>query len=375
MMGRTALCALTVALLVEPIVGAPALGEDATIVVASDGTGDQESIADAIGQASDGDTIVVLPGRYGGALTIDRDVTLRGEGPAEAVILALDGGQTLRIASSNAIVSGLTLTGATSNGVEISGGAPTLSELVFHDVADPDSCGSAGEDGCHALTIADGSRASVEFSRFTGGGSLRAETGASPRIEANAFAGGSYVSLFDVGDRTIVRGNRIEGSRESAIGVYRPTVATIEENHITGFEGVGIEVWLLPGTDPLIRGNTIERGDTGIHVLNDARPAIIDNDLATNGIAIGLTRSSPSIEANRIHANDRGISMGQGSPTLRDNVITDNEIGLDLARGAAPTLAGNTFCGNGFDINLRNGAEPPATEGNYSCPAPPQDER
>jgi parallel beta-helix repeat protein len=139
------------------------------------------------------------------------------------------------------------------------------------------------------------------------------------------------------------------------------------------FDGVGVEVWLLAGTDPLIRGNTIEGGSTGIHVLNDARPTIVDNDIVANGTGIGLTRSSPSIEGNRIRANDRGISMGQGSPTLKDNVITENEIGIDLAQGAAPTLTGNIFCANGYDLNLRTGAEAPATAGNYGCPAPVQD--
>lgn len=196
------------------------------------------------------------------------------------------------------------------------------------------------------------------------------ETGTAPLIEGSEFTAGPHVSLFDVGDETLVRGDRIDSTSRSAIGIFRPTHATIDGNVITRFEGVGIEVWLLPGTDPLIRGNTIAGGATGIHVMNDARPTITGNDLFDNGTAIGLTRSSLVIEANRIHGNDRGVGVGRGPPTLRGNTITDDATSIDLAQGAAPTLSGNAFCGNGYDLGLQPGAEPPVLESNYGCPGP-----
>ena len=56
---------------------------------------------------------------------------------------------------------------SSSTGVEVSGGSPTLSGVVFHDVGGPDPSASACEEGCRSLTIADGSRAIIEDSTFT----------------------------------------------------------------------------------------------------------------------------------------------------------------------------------------------------------------
>ena len=64
----------------------PAAGA-ATLSVAADGSADHSTIGDALEAAAEGDTILVAPGTYQEALLIDKDVTIRGDGPREEIVI------------------------------------------------------------------------------------------------------------------------------------------------------------------------------------------------------------------------------------------------------------------------------------------------
>ena len=60
---------------------APGVGTGATLVVASDGSGDYGTIGSAVAAAHDGDTILVRPGRYVESIFVDgKDLTIAGDG-------------------------------------------------------------------------------------------------------------------------------------------------------------------------------------------------------------------------------------------------------------------------------------------------------
>ena len=73
----TLIIAIAIGLLAGSAVGVAAEG---THIVAQDGSGDFTTITEAVAMAKDGDTILVRPGTYDEAITIDKDITLMGDG-------------------------------------------------------------------------------------------------------------------------------------------------------------------------------------------------------------------------------------------------------------------------------------------------------
>ena len=97
----------------------------ADITVAADGSGDYETIGDALDDASEDDVILIKPGIYKEEIEIDEDAgpfTLVGEDPATTVIDADGEYAALTLKSSGNRISGLTIKGGESHGIYIPGG-------------------------------------------------------------------------------------------------------------------------------------------------------------------------------------------------------------------------------------------------------------
>jgi len=69
------------------VAGSALLAAPTALVVAQDGTGTHATISDAVDAAEDGDTILVKPGTYVEAVTIDKDIALIGDGPRDQIVI------------------------------------------------------------------------------------------------------------------------------------------------------------------------------------------------------------------------------------------------------------------------------------------------
>ena len=278
------------------------------LVVAQDGSGDSTTILGALALAQDGDTIEVRPGTYPEHLYIESDVDIVGQGDHTAVVLdplsaprhTIDGkgyrGGIL-LAHSGASLRNLTVeAGPLVEGPAISvvGGAPELTGLSVRH-SDQEQPG--------LLLIGDGD-ASVHDNVFHN--AVHIESGATPTLRANELD----------------RGLRI----------------------------------FMPGTDPLVEGNTVRGPGSAIVVGGEAEPRLIGNDVAASttrreaGRAISISGAGEA-RGNTIHDSDIGIAVDGGWPRIEDNAISANEIGLRLAC-AAPTAVGNQIEGNGVGIEV-----------------------
>jgi F-box protein 11 len=406
---------------------APAVAVSAaggTIIVDRSGGGDLTTIKEALAVAEAGDTVLVRPGTYTEAVTIDVDITLVGDGPREDIVIVApeqvpvpvsghvgDEHETFAILlkDTDATVSDLTVRGESSV-IIARGGAPTVTRLVLDGVGIVETSPDEGSDGT-SIVIDGGSAAVIRENELRGGGPIAVYEGSTPLIEANRLAGGPRI--FGVfGDAAVIRGNSIEDTpARPSIILWEGAGMLVEGNTITdaGREGIGVRAG-----SPTIRGNTITgAAQDGIHVRQqDASPVIVDNAIADVGQAgISVSDGAPVIEGNSIsRAGAAGISALAGRPAIRANalrdnvaaivwsapagVIVDNDVaggrdgilvgggsptvsgnsiadverrGLFVGLRASPTLSGNTSCGNGEDLVVEDGASATVDDTNEIC--------
>lgn len=359
-----ALAAATILLVVlmtgAVVAGAAYLAGPATIVVAQDGSGDFETITDALAAAEDGDTVLVKPGTYEESVLIDKDITLKGDGAEGEVVLQFDVTAPdvpsfmtygpvpygILLEDSSATVSDLTILGpVVGMGIAAVAGAPTIERVVVE--LEAQYVGSP-----HTfIGLANQSGATIRDSRGDG-----------PIWGLDNLA--AYGDLRGTGKVTIV-GNQ----NQDFISFVAMDGSVVTGNTLapTG----GIEVMAGDGGNVEIAGNDVSwvalSGGDGSGLV--VRDNTIAGGLVDNGAAITLGDGSPTIEANRIRDTRIGVLIQPGgAPTIRSNTIEGNEIGINVRGEAAPVIEGNRFCGNEQDLVVPDASELTLDASNEVCP-------
>jgi hypothetical protein len=360
----TALAAATLLLVAltggAVVAGASFLAGPAALVVAQDGSGTHDTIAAAVAAAEDGDTILVKAGTYVGTVVIDKDITLRGDGPRDEVILAFTADspsiQTewamlpygILLADTTATVSDLTVRGPNvATAFAIVGGDPTI-ERVTSTLE-----GVAGLQPHSGVGLIHGASATIRDSIFDGpiwnlGGARM------PAYEE--VQGASGLTLSD----SIVDN-----------AVWAPM---IDGGSITGntISNGGISIWTLDGGSGEVSGNTV----TGISFDGADGSGITVRDNVIRGgnepdVGIDLGPGSPTIEGNAISDVAVGIAVPNGAtPTIRSNAIEGVTTGIKvLGASTAPVIEGNRFCGNVADLVVADTSTLTLDASNEICPA------
>jgi hypothetical protein len=185
--------ALAVTLAIPAVPGDPRIvsgaATGATHRVGQDGTGDFATIGEAIAAAVDGDMILVGPGEYVESLLIDKDITLMGDGGADAVVIGIpsdapavpvedwmEGARVgILLDGSDATVANFSLTGGENAiSVVVDGGAPTLSDLR---VTVPAVQEGAERDARRAFHLMGGAKPTLSRSTFDGYLAVRRRAG------------------------------------------------------------------------------------------------------------------------------------------------------------------------------------------------------
>ena len=221
------------------------------------------------------------PGTYDESITIEKDITLAGDGDVEDIVIrvAADaaalpdeiaplcrmgctgtaGAQFgIYLAETSATVSDLTILGLPFTvAVVVHGGAPTLERLVIDIEGGP--ARSTVDAARHGLVVDHGSAAYLRD--ITHEGWMTVDRGASPTIEDSDLLD-TCIAIWGEGTAAVFRKNTVTACPNGfAFDVAHGAIPLIEGNDISGgqdgFPVIGVSRGTADGTHAVIKGNTI----------------------------------------------------------------------------------------------------------------------
>lgn len=205
------------------------------LIVDAAGSGDYVTLGEAIQAAADGATILVWPGHYSERLTLERSLTLRGDGPRERIIVEGVSASAIACVTGHGRIEGLTLRQGGARNLDclaIIGGAW---EVVNCDIS------THTEGACVNITSAEPTLLRGNTIHDGGGwGVFVAGTGV-VTLEDNVIASHTYSGVTVTGEGYVMaRRNRITRNAQHAVRIYAEAGGAFEDNDL---QGNYLETW------------------------------------------------------------------------------------------------------------------------------------
>ncbi|WP_049936150.1 NosD domain-containing protein [Haloplanus natans] len=300
---------------------------------------DAPTISAAVAAAPPNTTVVVPPGTYAERVTIEKPLTLRGEG---ATMDGGDEGTVIEVRADDVAVTGLTIRGV--------GNATRAANASASDDWDaPIQQGyGEGDAGIAAVNVSGTYVRNVSIHTPANGVLLRGTPGAvvdGLRVEGSEEWLDGFMGVMAMYESVVVQNSRIEGGRD---GVYLHRAhGTVVRNNTFLDHRFGVH--LMYTSETLIADN-VARGQEGSGVVIMTRPtenAVVGNDVrhANGGIFAGGSRSY--VARNVVVDTDRGLVTYATQSTFEGNVLYGNEVGF-AASTVVPSnrVVANDFVGN-----------------------------
>ena len=299
------------------------------LIVNAQGGGDYRTIASAILDARPIDTIVVRPGTYLEALTIDRDLRIVGEGGHSKVIVeSAPGASVFTFTKGSATLTGLAIRvvgtdpidgeGITS-GITVAGGTPLIEDCDLTSSAGSTVYiyGETSNPTLRNCTIRDGKQSGV-YVYGRGQGTIL-----NCLIYGNTHQG----VHVRTGGNPVIRSCTIRDGKSSGVYVHEKGMGTIEKCVISGNTHPGVTI--RTGGNPVIRDCAIRDGKaSGVFVYEQGQGTIEKCVIAANANSGVQVRSG-------------------GNPVIRDCDIIDGKAsGIFVYEQGQGTFTGNTLTGN-----------------------------
>ena len=314
---------------------APRASAAGVVTVSAGGGGDFKSISEALKLAAPGARILVRPGVYDEAVTLDREVELVGDGPREQVVIRSAEASPLRMLTERARVAGLTLRGASPEAfaVDIPRGALTLEDC---DVSSETlSCvgvhGATAAPVLRRCRIHDGADSGLYF--FDGA------AGAVEDCEIYGHANVA-VAVTDRAQPEITRG-KIYGGANAGLAVWAEGHATLTGCEIfrNRLAGLGISA----GGRLTARACRLYEGDnSGVFVHQGGEAVLEDCELFGHRQteAAVTTRGRLFLNACRVHdSHGPGVFVREGGQALLQACVVGANAGAGVSVGAESVLA------------------------------------
>ncbi len=331
-MSTTTLFALATALLLS---AAPVLRADDIVVPDDVGT-----IQAAVNAANATDVIIVKPGTYSEAVTVDgkTNITIRSDKPSKAILTGV--AQAFVVSNSDGItIEGFKIveTSGTSVSIGASSSDCTLENL---EVVGAGGNGISSAGTGHVIDDCVVAGALLSGITFTGQSS----------VCVDSFVNGAgFDGILVTGIQQCVLDCTINNSGNNAIQLGTESVGTsgglIAGNKISG--GLGIAILVEAALDSVVRGNTVKdaAGD-GLRANKAAAGLVVMTNkfqkVTGNGITIGNALAHV-LDNKIIKAGDRGIHMAAASQPSR---IVNNTVSASTNAGLAIDSDRSIITGN-----------------------------
>jgi parallel beta-helix repeat protein len=262
-----------------------------TWTVDDDGPG-LRSIQQAINNANDGDTILVLSGIYNEHIVVDKSLLIVGDSQENTTIDGSDAGTVITIAASNVMIRGFTIQNAPVG-------------IILEDRKE--------------------------------GNTLRENT---VKFTAN------YGIYGDRCGKTVIANNNISFNSRDGIFLYASEPCVLENNFIVsnGKDGMRIRY----SSNNTITGNTVSGNDNGVFIYSDEDP-LRPSRLAKSNIIGNNHVLNNSCGINIGHfATDLTLAKNE----VCDNYIAFNNVGLNISGSNGNVICHNNFVNNSKQLSL-----------------------
>jgi nitrous oxide reductase family maturation protein NosD len=325
-MGRTALCAVVLALVT-------ASAEARTWTVGGDGA-DFPLIAPAIAAALAGDVIRVRGGVYREDLFIDKQLAIIGEGAP--TLFGTGVGSVVTILADGCELSGFAIegsgTGETNEmdaAIQVRSNGNRIVDNRLRRVF-------------YGIVVADGRRNEIADNEIHG---LR---------ERPFGRRGDGIYLFRAPENFVAR-NRISGERDAIYFQYAPRGRAVD--NIVSDSRYGLHDMF--SDDAVIARNTFSGSAVGANIMNSRRIHVEGNRITGHrgvpGIGLTLKDCDDSVvRGNQIVDNGRGLLLdGSSANRFFDNTLRANDTAVTMFSSAERnSFSGNQFVDNWSDLVL-----------------------
>jgi nitrous oxidase accessory protein NosD len=300
------------------------------------------TIAQAVTNAADGDTISVLPGSYAGA-TIDKSVSLySSSGTFGAVITS-----TLAVAANGVVV------GKTGKGFAFFDSTTALS-IAGDEVTVRGNAFSGSSSTC--VEVTSGSAAVIRdntFNNCTNGISVISATSTEIRSNRFGYSATTGVAMGAASSGAVVRENRTFGPSGSGF-VISGSDHLFFRNLVHGSPAGGFVTTGVP-TNVELRENLVVRSSSPGFYLSSGTGWVLDRNAAVNNNAPGflLSVATPVLMTGNVAVggmSSAGIQINGGSDhvLIANSAIGNAGDGLLLSSvGTGVTVTGGNLYGNG----------------------------
>ena len=334
----------------------------AEILVVDPGeSGDAQTLYAAVYQAKSGDTILIHPGNYAGAVVgkslnitamgqviIDGSLAVTAPGCRVSGLTIKPRGKdtAVSLAGSDSLLAGCTITGF-ATAIEVAGANNSIADCRINSPQGVVIFGANNEvldsaiSGSTAIRInrTEGSRiSSCQISALQG---ILIEDSRGNTAVNNTLSGTGFGVVLTRSQSNNVSYNRFSSGFVGALDVADSAGNNLTDNRIIGAK-VGIS---LRGSQSCnVTGNICERNErAGIFAEGSHQNHLAANNLTMNGNGILLQGSAENILlSNRAIGNVYGISLrGSQKNILRDNSLQKNSYNLRIDSGQGQSASSN----------------------------------
>jgi parallel beta-helix repeat protein len=332
-----------------------------TLVVDPGESGDAKALYTAVYQANSGDTILIQPGNYNGAV-VDRrlNITARGQVTIEgSLAITAPGcrisGLTIKprgkdtavsLAASDSQLEGCTIAGI-ATGIKVTGANNAITDCRIDSPQGVEIFGENNEVLRSAISASTAIRlnrtwksriSDCQISALQG---ILIEDSRENTAVNNTLSGTGFGVVLTRSQSNNISYNRFSSGYVSALDVVDSADSNLTNNYITGAK-VGIS---LRGSQSCnVTGNICERNErAGIFAEGSHQNHLYANNLSMNGNGILLQGSVENVLlSNGAYGNVYGISLrGSKKNILRGNLLGENSYNLRIDSGQGQSGSSN----------------------------------